>query len=382
MRADEKRLGRQTRAWAAALAVAAVGVGASASTALAVPSNFWGVASQATPSLEQLQRLKRGGVDSIRVPIFWASVQPQRNGALDWSPVDAYVEHAAGAGIDMLPFFYGAPTWAVRSAVVDKRNGSRAPLTLPVRNRKQRSGWKSLLRQAANRYGPRGSFWAEHPGVPKRPFRIWQIWNEENFKYFVARPNPIDYGKLVKLSHAALRGVDPGARVVLGGMFARPEEALIKRGPRQAYFATEFLNQMYKRTPGIKSKFHGVALHPYTGTFKRLPRYIEDIRRVLKANRDAGKGLWLTELGWSSGRPERGNDFAKGRKGQAKQLKGAFRLLRNKQKKWRIKRVYWFSVDDQIGSCNFCDGSGLFGAGFVPKPSWFAFTRFAGGQPN
>ncbi|MBW8059918.1 MAG: hypothetical protein FVQ78_06200 [Solirubrobacterales bacterium] len=65
-----------------------------------------------------------------------------------------------------------------------------------------------------------------------------------------------------------------------------------------------------------------------------------------------------------------------------KQLKGAFRLLRRNQRKWRVQRVYWFSVDDVRGSCNFCDGSGLFGAGFVPKPSWFAFTRFAGGQPN
>ncbi len=29
--------------------------------------------------------------------------------------------------------------------------------------------------------------------------------------------------------------------------------------------------------------------------------------------------------------------------------------------KWKLQRVYWFSVDDQAGACNFCDGSGLFG---------------------
>ena len=103
---------------------------------------------------------------------------------------------------------------------------------------------------------------------------------------------------------------------------------------------------------------------------------------MLRANHDAGKGLWITELGWSSQPPEPNNSFAKGVGGQAKQLKGAFGLLKRNQAKWRVKRVYWFSVDDAPGTCNFCDGTGLFGAGFVPKPAWYAYVKFAGGNPN
>lgn len=163
-------------------------------------------------------------------------------------------------------------------------------------------------------------------------------------------------------------------------MFARPIEALIKRGPPQAYFATDFLMQMYRKTPGVKRKFHGVALHPYTGTYKRLPSYIGGLRRVLEANGDPGKGLWLTELGWSSQPPESANSFAKGRSGQARELRGAFDLLRDNQLRWNVKRVYWFAVDDQTGSCNFCGGTGLFTEAFAPKPSWRAFVRFAGGR--
>ena len=71
---------------------------------------------------------------------------------------------------------------------------------------------------------------------------------------------------------------------------------------------------------------------------------------MLKANHDDGKGLWITELGWSSQPPTRNNLFAKGRSGQATQLKGAFSLLQGEQAKWRIQRVFWFSVDDQTGS--------------------------------
>lgn len=365
------------RAFVAALAVAAVALGATAPGATAVPAKFWGVVPQATPDFERLQRLKRGGVDSMRIPIFWGAVQTVQGGVFEWSDVDPIVANAASAGIEVLPFLYGAPTWAVPTDAVVP---SHPPRFLPVRTGLQRNGWKLFLREVVLRYGPRGSFWAENPGVPKRPIRVWQVWNEQNFKYFVARPNPAEYGKLVKLSHAAIKAADGGAQIVLGGMFARPIEALIKRGPRQAYFATDFLEQMYRTTPGIKSKFHGVALHPYTGTYQRLPSYIEDLRQVMVDNHDARKGMWLTELGWSSQPPSSANSFAKGKQGQVKQLKGAFRLLRDNQRKWNVQRVYWFAVDDQKGSCNFCGGSGLFTEAFAPKPSWPAFVAFAGGR--
>jgi hypothetical protein len=367
---------RKARALTAALTISALGLGAFASTAAALPPDFWGVVPQASPSSEQFQRLKRGGVESVRTPISWGAVQPRAGGPFDWSAVDAIVKGAVSARLDVLPFLSGAPTWAVPA---DRRYGS--PKTLPVRNGRQRSGWARFVKAAVLRYGPRGSFWAENPEVPKRPIRVWQIWNEENFEYFVARPNPAEYGKLVKLSYAAVKGADNGGRIVLGGLFAKPKEATFKRRPPLAYFAADFLEQMYRSTPGIGGKFSGVALHPYTGSYKRLTPYIEEVRDVLRENHDAGKALWLTELGWSSEHPTRGNSFAKGLQGQATQLKGAFRLLRAHQRKWRIARVYWFSVDDQAGSCNFCDGSGLFGEGFKPKPAWYAYTRFAGGKP-
>jgi polysaccharide biosynthesis protein PslG len=377
MRQTLGRPGFRTPAWTATLVVAALWFFASAPAAQALPAKFWGVVPQATPTAEQFQRLKRGGVDSVRIPIFWGVVQPVRGGAFDWSGVDTLVGGATAAGIEVLPFLFGAPTWAVPA---DRVIPSHPPKYLPVRTGVQRAGWTRFLREAILRYGPNGSFWAQNPSLPKRPIRVWQLWNEQNFKYFVARPNPAEYGKLVNLSYPAIKSADPGARILLGGMFSAPKEALIKRGPPQAFFASDFLEQMYRLTPGVKRKFDGVAVHPYTEAFQRIAGYVEEIRDVLVANRDTGKGLWLTELSWSSQRSSAGN-FAKGRQGQAKQLKGAFGLLRANQRKWNVQRVYWFSVDDQEGTCNFCDGSGLFGPGFVPKPSWFAFTAFSGGKP-
>lgn len=376
-----QQVGRTLRAPVAALLVASFALCAFAPGAQAFPAKFWGVVPQGQLEAEQMTRLKRGGVDSIRVSIPWGLVQPQPGSTPDWSGVDVVIGRAALAGIEVLPYVYGAPSWAVPAVPVPGTRGLvSAPKTLPARG-SAATGWSSFLKLAVGRYGPSGSFWAENPAIPRRPLRTWQIWNEPNFKYFVVRPNPAEYGQLVKISSAAIRSVDPGAKILLGGLFARPGEADDNVKPPQAYFATDFLEQMYRRTPGIKSKFHGIALHPYTKTFKNLPADIEAVRAVLKANHDAAKPLWITEITWSSQPPSRSNSFAKGPKGQVTQLKGAFSLFKRWQAKWRLQRVYWFAVEDAPpGACNFCDGAGLFGLGFVPKPSWNAYVRFAGGR--
>lgn len=384
---------RTTRKTAAlALALTLVIATAFAATAQAVPAKFWGVVPQTDLSSEQFQRLGEGGVESVRVPLGWADLQPQSGGQINWSGVDSLVEKAARAGIDVLPTISGAPTWAVPTASVPGGGGTKAPARLPAKGAAA-AAWKILLEEAARRYGPAGSFWSSHPGVPVKPIRAWQIWNEPNFKFFVAKPNPADYGKLVKISNSALKAVDPGAQVILAGLFSQPKGARYMRvvngkkklvnGTNVNYFASYFLEQMYKSNPGIKSKFTGVSLHPYTGTWQYLTPEIEEVRKVLTANGDGRKGLWITEIGWSSGPPKSdgSNSFAKGPAGQARELKGSFKLLKSKQAKWRIQRLYWFSVDDAKGVCNFCDGSGLFGPGFTPKKSWFEYVKFAGGTP-
>lgn len=374
---------RKTHALALALALA---VGASlcfAAAAQALPAKFWGAVPQSGLSAEQFERISRGGVESVRVAFNWDELQQTRNGPYDWSGPDAIVERAALAGVDVLPTISGAPSWAVPSVRVPGGGGAKAPARLPASGAAA-GAWKRMLAAAVRRYGPNGDFWAANPLIPPRPIRAWQIWNEPNFKFFVRRPNPGQYGRLVKISHAAIKSVDRGAQVVLAGLFAQPKGARNQRTGKHRginWFASDFIAAMYKRTPGIKQRFNGVGLHPYTAHFRHIKGQVEEVRSVLRAQRDAGKGIWLTEVSWSSRPPARNNVFAKGPNGQVRQLKGAFNLIRKNQARWRIKRVYWFSVDDAADACNFCDGSGLFADGFKPKKSWFAFVRFAGGTP-
>jgi Glycosyl hydrolase catalytic core/Beta-galactosidase len=373
---------RMLRAWSTALTVA-VACGVFASAAQALPAGFWGVVPQSHLSNEQFQRLSRGGVESIRIPVGWASVQPTQESQFDWSGFDNQIEEAAKAGIKVLPFLSGAPEWAIPGKVISGTGGTlKAPARLPVSGA-ARTGWVAFLTSAVARYGPNGSFWAEHPGVPKRPIRHWQIWNEPNFKYFIAKPNPAEYGKLVKISHTALKAADPGAQVILAGLFSRPKGSRTASGKHKSlnWYASDFINVMYKRTPGVKAKFNGASLHPYTIRARETPEVVEEFRTYLQKNGDAGKGLWITEISWSSDKASESDQFGKGVAGQARELKTALTNLRNKQAKWKIKSVFWFSVDDAAGACSFCAGSGLFGEGFVPKPSWKAYVKLAGGTP-
>lgn len=373
---------RATAAYAALLALAAalLASAALAAPAMAVPSNFWGAVPQGPLTVAQLERLKRGGVDSVRFTVDWTAIQSSQRAEIDWASVDGTVESLAKAHVEPLPFLYGAPRWAVPVAgVPGTGGGAKAPAHLPIAGAAGR-GWNAFARQAVERYGPQGKFWSEHPELPRDPVHTWQIWNEPNFKYFVARPNPGEYGRLVRNSAKAIRAADRGATVLLAGLFARPGEAGEFHPPR-AFTAVEFLELMFKRTPGVAASFDGVSLHPYTTSYLTIPAEIEEVRALLRRRGAGNKGLWLTEIGWSSEAPSRGDAFAKGVRGQATQLSGAFKLLRNNANRWRLRQVFWFSVDDLPGACNFCGGSGLFRKGFRPKPAWRSYVRFAGGRP-
>ena len=249
------------------------------------------------------------------------------------------------------------------------------------------TAWSSFLsrrrRPLRARTAPSGR---RIPRSRKRPIRNWQIWNEQNFKYFVAKPNPAEYGKLVKISYAALKGADPGAKLILGGLFARPKGGKSTKEKPQARLLRLRLprTDVRRRRRGSSRSSTASPCTPTRPTTSSCPAEIEEVRDVLEANQRRRQGA-LDHRARLELRNRRrrtpANVFAKGANGQAAQLKGAFTLLVRNQVKWKLQRVFWFSVDDQTGTCNFCDGSGLFAEGFVPKKSWYEYVKFAGGTP-
>jgi hypothetical protein len=350
------------------------------SAAGALPRGFFGIGPQTPLSETDVAYMKAGGIGSVRWPVGWGSVQPTAKRNYDWSSVDSAVEAATRRGLTVLPFLYGTPRWLAAK-----------PTTLPVDSGRARSAWKAFVRAAVERYGPGGTFWAEHSAggtggvgveyetaIPLRPMpiRTWQIWNEANFFYFAFPASPSRYAKLLKLTYPAIKSADPGAKVLLSGLFGDPDE-----GGWRGMDADDFIERLY-RVRGTERYFDAVALHPYAFHVDDLEDLTEGVREVLLENRDPGASLYVTEMGWGSQNDPHVVAFEQGRAGQARELRGAYRYLIANRHRLNLKGTYWFSWKDVQGDCNFCDSVGLFheGAGFRPKPAWRAFVGITGGR--
>ncbi len=333
--------------------------------AAAVPTSFFGIAPQGPLSSADTSRMRKARIGAVRTPIVWSSVQPKPSSDYNWTGLDETVAVTARDGLRVFPFIWGTPRWLGR------------PTALPVDNARQRRAWTEFLRAAAERYGARGEFWRERASgdgfVPKVPIREWQIWNEENFFYFTRPASPGRYGRLLKLSDRALRQGDPGARTIAGGLFGNPRQR-----PPLAMKATTFLDRLYG-VSGVRAALDGIALHPYVPDVEGLRTEVEELRDVAVRNGDPGVGLYITEMGWGSQRPNAQASFEVGPRGQARELTAAYRYLIPNRRRLNLKQVYWFSWKDLAGDCNFCDSAGLFreGRGFRPKPAWHAFVRAA-----
>jgi hypothetical protein len=290
------------------------------------------------------------GAESVRAAFFWDRVQPYRTAAeipsadaarfrhtggvpTDFTELDATVAAAAARRLGALPVVQGTPGWAAR------RPGD--PASPPARP----ATFAAFLRVLVARYGPRGTFWAERPDLPRMPVRAWQIWNEPNLtRYWSVQPFARPYARLLRTAHAAISRSDPGATVVLAGL------------PNESWTA---LRRIY--AAGGRGGFDAVALHPYTGRPQDVLRLVRRARRVMARYGDRRVPVWLTELSWPAarGRVPDPAGFEVTEAGQATRLGTALRLLAAARERLRIGRVFWYTwLSTEAGPSAF-DWSGL-----------------------
>jgi hypothetical protein len=326
------------------------------------PRGFIGISPQGFPNGEDYELMSEAGITSVRLPLNWSEIEPDARARFDqnWSFLDGQVKAAAENGMTPFFFVWGTPAW------VSPKLGAE-----PIASARQRQEWLRFLRSAVRRYGPEGSFWRENREVPRHPVRQWEIWNEENIVTFSKEPDPEAFARLIRISGGLLHRIEPGSRVLLGGLFGRP----LQIPPNVA--SEGFLADLY-RVPGIKRYFDGVALHPYVASATALEGQIERLRTVMTLNGDAATPLYVTEMGWGSDGFE--SRWERGPHGQARELDRAFAMLTSNRHRWNIGGVWWFSWTDQAGSCQFCDSAGLLTSHREGKPSWYRFNAWTGGD--
>jgi hypothetical protein len=334
-------------------------------------------------------RMARGGVRSMRLSFDWFGVEAAQ-GTYQWDKLDRVVGNLASQGVATLPVLFGTPRWAVRdlppspfgqAALARVATPFNAPPSgnatayPPVLTPVATGGWKRFLAAAAARYGPGGSYWTgayvqRHPGAAPRPIETWQVWNEPNIApAFWPAVNVERYGRLVRISARAIHGVDPHARIALAGLPGRVD-----------YRGVKFVNRLFQRMPHIGRYFDLVAFHPYAPTLRASIGQLTKLRRVLRRHHDGRVPLWVSEIGWGSGRPSK-NHFNEGPGGQARKLTHFYRKLAADQHRLRLRRVSWFDWQDPHRNdpdCGWCGRAGLIDYRGRRKPAWDAFRAFVG----
>jgi len=341
---------------------------APSSTHAKVPRSFWGVSLTDSKQLNgtDFDRMKSGRVAEVHWTLFWPSIEPIQTTPdnFDWSESDALVGNLASRGIRLMPDVYGSPSFAAKTQQ-----------TPPLGSANARSQWKDFLRELIDRYGPGGTYWAtmyhvQHPGGSPVPIKAWQVWNEPNLPhYFHTKHRVKKYATLLRISHQAVKSADPKAKVVLAGM---PGYTPV-RGPN-------FLDQLYKQN--VKRYFDAAAVHPYAPSVRFQARTLKRMRQVMNKHGDRRTPLWITELSWGSGPPDK-YGVNKGLKGQKRALTKSYKMVLKHRRRWNLGRLFWFQWIDLPPStppsyCNssVCKTAGLFRYDQTPKPSWQAFRHF------
>lgn len=225
-----------------------------------------------------LNQMSNGGMGRARIDAHWqyAEPTPPRGGVhtytwnRPWDPrasMDHQARLLASRGIRMVPVISHAPSWV-----------AGAGTALDPRHYTDLAAFSAAF---AKRYGPGGDFWRENPDVPAMAVHEYELWTEANSTIFwTGGPNPGEYVAALTQVRAAIRSVDPSAKM-LASLGWQDFEGYI-RGI-YAY--------------GVRGLIDGVGFHPYAPNAPSIIDLVRRMRRVLAVVGDGGLPIWLTETG-------------------------------------------------------------------------------------
>ncbi len=232
----------------------------------------------------QLAAIHAHGVTVVRSDAPWGLIQPRPPGLAGpgwhWATTDSWVAAFARHDLTWEPILDYSAGWAKLCL------GFCAPTT--------NSTYAAFARAVAARYGAGGSFWSEHPKLPRRPARIFEIWNEENVPTYGVPPER--YASLYMAARNSIRSVDPSASVIVGGL----AEDSGPYNPREDY-PSSYVQVMFASQPGLAGHVDGFGLHPYGATGLDVEEWTAHFRQTLDSLGEGSAPIDITELGWPVG---------------------------------------------------------------------------------
>lgn len=223
----------------------------------------------------ELDTYRKMGATWIRLDIPWWIVE-EVQGEDHWALVDNVVKASTARGFEILGILAYTPRWA-RSGLGDYH---RPP-----------TNSADFARFA-------GTAAAHYAGT----VAAFEVWNEPNTSEFWApATDPAAYVRLLKLTYASIKAVDPSLTVVAGAM-GTAEDSSTSLSP------VSFARAMYAH--GAKGYFDALSVHPYS-----RPALVSDnssadptafsqvtlLHSLMAEHGDSKKRIWLSEFGAPTG---------------------------------------------------------------------------------
>gem|GEM_PF-1732171 len=300
-------------------------------------------------------RMAADHIGMYRYDMDWIGVE-YRPGVFNWSHYDAIMTELALHNVKFLPILMSPPPF--RSAGPPGRNG------YPPKHVADFARFASL---AVRRYGPRGTFWRMHPGLPRDPIRSWQIWNEPSLPVFwEPKPNALAYTRLLRAAYQAIKRVDPSAEVVTAGI---PWYAIGK-------FAQKYYTEMFR--DGAGRYFDALAFHAYAPTPSESIARVIAVRKLLDRFGLQRKALWVTEWGWADSGPA--FPYVAGRK-QVPYTEQFLRWIGRNRFRYGIQKIFYYCWRDAHpvppNKDWWGNHMGIYRWNLSPKPVAAVLARFA-----
>src|SRR4051794_28098122 len=312
-----------------------------------------------------LHRQALAGVRLLRQTFDWALIE-RRPGRYRLGYFDDYVLDAAGAGITVMPVLFGPP--AFRTAAGRRRVGDATP---PPSDPAVMARFAQAL---VRRYGPDGTVWRDRnvSDQARHPIRAWQIWNEPNLPaYWGGKPSAAGYARMLKVVGGAIKRVDPGAKVLTGGI---PNSKL-------GIPFSRYVRQLVRA--GAGHAFDVLAIHPYARDPGGVVAAVAGAHALLSRLGAGKKKLWVTEFGWASGGP--GSPFTVPPQVQAANTGAVISQLGRNARRLGLEGIVYYNWRDAQpypGGKDFWGlHTGLLRENGAPKPALRAFSAAAVSLP-
>jgi hypothetical protein len=286
---------------------------------------------------ETFRLMSRAGIKYLRDEIPWGQVEREKGKYAFDAYTDAWMQGAVANGVSPLIIFdYG-------NSLYDNGASPTSP--------EAQQAFGEYCYQLVTHY--------------KGLCKTWEVYNEPNIGFWLPKPDPIAYARLLKIAYAAAKRADPTC-TVLGVCTAGTDlgyiETVLKQGTAQSMDA--------------------LSIHPYRypGSPEKTS-FVQEVTRAHDLMTKYGIGdkpIWLTEIGWPT---------QKDPAGVTEQASGNYliRMYVQAMSLPFVRGVIWYDFQDDGSDVKYneCNFGLIHWQTYAPKGNYVAYkmlTQYTAGK--